>query len=232
MAVYFPGDKVTLTKLKSKVQSDYNGVAANDAHGLVFVCNQEVSLSERTEITSSVPGPIVLYHLERITAVLDQARMGPVRRQFALEDDTGYRLEALQTGGDTYAYIMLYHFDLNLCIARNLCVIRMGEFPLYDLRFRVHDLARGKDVLQTPSTELNSPADYVILEWPLPDDVYYRVFFHARNGNWHQDLQLKKSPAANCWLAATRVQGLQQLADFQHVDDGFAEEFGEPIWRQ
>ena len=32
---------------------------------------------------------------------------------------------------------------------------------------------------------------------------YYRIFFHARNGNWNQDMILKVS----CWLAATRYLG-------------------------
>lgn len=231
MAVYFPRGSVTLAQIKSKVQQDYAGVLANGAHGLVFVCNQELTLSEREDVERSVSGPLTLYHLERVTAVLDQPRMGPVRRQFSLEDETGYRLEALQTGGDTYAYAMLYDFDLTQNIARNLAVIRQGEFPLYDLRFRVHDLERSADIYRWPNAELNSPAEVLRVRWKLPDRVYYRIFFHARNGSWHQDLQLRKSVTDDCWLAATRVQGLQQAANFQHLDHEYASRFGQPVWR-
>ncbi len=59
---------------------------------------------------------------------------------------------------------------------------------------------------------------------------YYRAFFHARDGNWRQDLILKRSVEAECWLAATRVWGHQQAPAFQHVDHQYVEEFGPPVW--
>jgi hypothetical protein len=62
-----------------------------------------------------------------------------------------------------------------------------------------------KDVLDKSWGEINAPADYLLLQWPLPESAYYRVFFHARNGSWNQDLILRRSEAAQCWLAATRV---------------------------
>ena len=232
VAVYFPRDQQTLPTIKSKLQSDYAGVAKHDAHGMVFVCNQELTDSQRDELRASVSGPLELYHLERVTAVLDQPRMGPVRRQFGVElQDDAYRLEALQTGGDTYAYLMLYHFDMTENIAQNFVVIRKGEFPLYDLRIRLYDVDRGVDVLSLNWGECNSPADYKMVKWPLPDSVYYRVTFHARNGHWHQDLILRRSIKAQCWLAATRVWGHQQAPDFQHIDPEYLGEFGEPGWR-
>lgn len=231
LAVYFPREQQPVATITAKLQADFAGVAKNKAHGMAFVCNQELTLGERDELRASVDGPLELYHLERVTAVLDQPRMGPVRRQFDLElQDDAYRLQALQTGGDTYAYLMLYHFDLAENIAQNLVVIRAGEFPLYDLRIRLRDMDRGLDVLEENWGELNSPADYRLVKWPLPDSVYYRAFFHARNGSWHQDLQLKRSTKANCWLAATRVWGHQQAPDFQQVDQQYLEEFGSPTW--
>ena len=188
-------------------------------------------MAERKELTESVRGPLELYHLERITAVLDQPRMGPVRRQFQLEDDSGYRLESLQTGGDTYAYVMFYNFDLALNIAREFVIIRRGEYPLYDLRIRIMDMDRGVDMLETPIGELNSAAVYSQVEWPLPPSAYYRIFFFARNGNWRQDLQLRRSSEAGCWLAATVVYGHQQAPVYQHIDNEFEHFFGAPIWR-
>jgi hypothetical protein len=231
MAVYFPREPVTLGSIKSKLQDDFAGVDTNHADGLVFVTNQELTLAERAEVEGCVDGPVVLYHLERVTAVLDQARMGPVRRQFSLEDASAHRLEALQTGGDTYAYVMLYDFNMALNIARNFVVIRQGEYPLYDLRFRMRDMDRNVDVFNWPNSELNSPADYLLVKWPLAEHVYYRMFFHARNGSWHQDLQLHRSESAECWLAATRVEGHQQAPDFQKVDHEYVAQFGEPVWR-
>lgn len=231
MAVYFPREQQRLKTIQDKLMLDYAGVTKNDAYGLVFVCNQELTLEERDALEGAVSGPLELYHLERVTAVLDQPRLGPVRRQFGLENDADYRLEALQTGGDTYAYVMLYHFDMTANIAQNFVVIRKGEFPLYDVRIRLHDLDSSVDVLNLNHGELNSPADYSMVKWPLPESVYYRVFFAARNGQWHQDLQLRRSVLAGCWLAATRVSGHQQAPDFQHIDSEFIAEFGAPEWR-
>jgi hypothetical protein len=231
MAVYFPRGQQTLRNIRAKLQADYMGVGANGAYGLAFVCNQELTLAQRDELAANVSGPLELYHLERITTVLDQPRMGTVRRQYKLEDNSSYRLEALQTGGDTYAYVMFYHFDLDLNIARNFVVIRNGEYPLYDLRIRIMDMVRGVGVLEGSLGELNSAADYKLVEWPLPPSVYYRIFFFARNGNWRQDLQLRKSPEAGCWLAATIVYGHQQAPEYQHLDNEFGELFGPPAWR-
>lgn len=120
MAVYFPREQQRLKTIQDKLMLDYAGVTKNDAYGLVFVCNQELTLEERDALEGAVSGPLELYHLERVTAVLDQPRLGPVRRQFGLENDADYRLEALQTGGDTYAYVMLYHFDMTANIAQKL----------------------------------------------------------------------------------------------------------------
>ena len=180
MAVYFPREQQPLATIKAKVVADFAGVAKNGAQGMVFVTNQELTVGERAELVSSVEDAVEVYHLERITAVLDQPRMGPVRRQFGLEiKDEAHRLESLQTGGDSFAYLMFYNFDLPTNVARELVLIRVGEFPLYDLRLRLREMHVGQDVLQHNWGELNSPADYVHVEWQLDEAQYYRVFFHA-----------------------------------------------------
>jgi hypothetical protein len=69
------------------------------------------------------------------------------------------------------------------------------------------------------------------LRWPLRESVYYRAFFFARNGSWNQDLQLRKSVKASCWLAATRVVGERGEVRLERCDSGFVEEFGPPQWR-
>ena len=99
----------------------------------MFFCNQDLTLAQRDKLTASVSGPLTLYHLERITAVLDQP--GSVRRQYKLEDDSSYRLEALQTGGGTYAYVMFYHFDLELNIAQNVLVSSQENGARIDVRW-------------------------------------------------------------------------------------------------
>jgi hypothetical protein len=225
MAVYFPRGQKDFSSIKRKFLEDLSRVEANDANAIAFVTNQEVTLGERKALKEAAGSvPIELYHLERVTAILDKPEMAGVRKQFLRIDFSGTemrheveslrseviqaqkRLEGLQTGGETFCYWMLYHFDMTKALARNFVIIRQGEYPLYDVRIRIRDMDAGKDVLEKEWGEINSPADYLIVEWPLPPSVYYRIFFHARNGSWNQDLLLKRSSSAECWLAATHVK--------------------------
>jgi hypothetical protein len=82
MAAYFPRGQQTINEIKKKFLSDYQGVAANNAYGMAFVTNQELTDGERTNLESAVGGPVEIFHLERVTAVLDRPAMHPVRAQF------------------------------------------------------------------------------------------------------------------------------------------------------
>lgn len=142
------------------------------------------------------------------------------------------RLEGLQTGGDSFCYFMLYYFDLENPSARDIVVIKQGEFGLHDLQLRVTDMDTSTDIFQKAWGELNAPAGYLNGRWALPPKIYYRIFFHARNGFWNQDLILKKSEKAQCWLAATRVLGHNgRDVIFLHIDNEYESEFGLPEWR-
>ena len=174
-------------------------------------------------------------------ALLDQPSMREIRDRFlgsydmlaavnAAVDEATHRLLATQTGGDTFCYWMLYHFDLDASIAQNFAVIRNGEYPLYDVRIRILNMDTNKDVHLEAWGELNSPADVRFVRWELPSDIYYRLL-HVRNGSWNQDLQLSRSEKARCWLAATRVLDRTGAEVFRHVDSEFEPEFGDPMWR-
>lgn len=83
MAVYFPTEQQPFSAIKAKLRHDVEGVIKNEADGLVFVTNQQLPLSQRRVLRELVsPIPLDLYHLERITAILDRPGMAPVRRQF------------------------------------------------------------------------------------------------------------------------------------------------------
>jgi hypothetical protein len=139
MAVYFPRGQQSFGAIRKKLLDDHKGVAANDAAGLVFVTNQELSLSERRTLSAAATTPVEIYHLERVTAILDQPALYGVRAQFlGIAEPSGStadalvqgqaRLEGLQTGGDSYCYAMLYSFDLEAAVAQQLVLIRQGEF--------------------------------------------------------------------------------------------------------
>lgn len=232
MAVYFPRGQQRIGMIKKKFRADLAGVDANNADGIAFVTNQELTVTEREEVSGSTDKLVELYHLERCVTVLDQPRMGPGRRQFHLEDeDAEARRLAMVTGGDTYAHVMLYHFDLVEAVAQQLTVIKDGEFPLYNVNVRIIDMDTGQRRFAAEWGDLDAPAYFWSAKWSLKDENYLRVFFRARNGGWHQDLILRRSDQDRCWLAATRVFGLQQAPDLQHIDHEFRERFGDPVWR-
>ena len=89
MAVYFPRGQKYFDDIKNKFLSDLEGIKTNNADALAFVTNQELRLSERQKLHESAGNsPIELFHLERITVILDQPEMHGVRNQFLQIDLT------------------------------------------------------------------------------------------------------------------------------------------------
>jgi tetratricopeptide (TPR) repeat protein len=86
MAAYFPRGQQSFATIKRKFMADFRGVRRNHAKGMVFVTNQELALSQRTELDTGVDGATEIYHLERVTTVLDQPRMAAIKRQFLAID--------------------------------------------------------------------------------------------------------------------------------------------------
>ncbi|HEY4184598.1 MAG TPA: hypothetical protein VGP07_05980 [Polyangia bacterium] len=83
MAVYFPRGQHAFSAIKAKVFADMAGAKENDAAGIAFVTNQELTLSQREELTDGAGDfKVELFHIERVTAILDQPRMANVRKQF------------------------------------------------------------------------------------------------------------------------------------------------------
>lgn len=251
MAVYFPRGQQDFNEIKKKLLNDLKGVTSNQAGALAFVTNQELRLGERESLQKAAGKiPIELFHLERIATILDKPEMISVRKQFlridfteeilrqeveALKNDVlvaQRHLEAVQTGGDTFCYWRLYNFDIVQSIARDFVIIRCGEYPLYDVRFRILDMNDNREIMSRQWGEINAPADCLNIQWILPESAYYRIFFHARNGSWHQDLLLKRSTSAGFWLTATCVRGNMGEIRFEYIDNCFISEFGAPTWRE
>lgn len=83
MAVYFPRGQQEFNDIKKKFLHDLKGVKSNSADALVFVTNQELRLAEREDLKNAEGEvSIELFHLERITAILDRPDMAGVRKQF------------------------------------------------------------------------------------------------------------------------------------------------------
>ena len=83
MAVYFPRGQEDFASIKKKFRDDLKGVKPNKADALAFVTNQELRLAERDDLCKAAqPIPAELFHLERITTILDTPEMKGVRKQF------------------------------------------------------------------------------------------------------------------------------------------------------
>jgi hypothetical protein len=249
MAVYFARGAKRFRTIKDKFVDDLRGVKKNKASGIVFVTNQELRLDEREALKKICRAKRVglhLYHLERVTTILDSPAMAPVRKQFLRVGEDGPVLEAvagvaaqqkhlaaLQTGGEAFCGWSLYQFDLSANCAMWCCIRKHGTYPLFGLHVRIIDMDADitRPIMTRDFAELNAPAVFFGPPWPLRPSVYYRGFFQARNGSWHQDLILRRSEAAQCWLAAERVVGQDGRVLREAEDKEFAGEFGEPRWR-
>lgn len=83
MAVYFPRGQQNFRAIKQKFEADVEGVRPNSIEGIAFVTNQELTLSQREAFDKlAEPISVELYHLERITTILDAPEMARVREQF------------------------------------------------------------------------------------------------------------------------------------------------------
>jgi hypothetical protein len=82
MGVHFPRGQQAFKDIEDKFRADVEGAHKNQADGLAFVTNQELRLAERQTLNSAWPERVELYHLERLTTILDSPAMAGVRKQF------------------------------------------------------------------------------------------------------------------------------------------------------
>lgn len=82
-AVYFPRGQKPFREIKKKFIADYLGVEKNNAEGFVFVTNQELKSSERTQLcTQYGDKQIAIYHLDRITHILNNPANYAIRLEY------------------------------------------------------------------------------------------------------------------------------------------------------
>jgi len=95
MASYFPRGQQDFKTIEAKFMNDLASASTNDVHGIAFVTNQELRQAERRELTEAANLRVELYHLERLTAILDQPSMASVRKQFLqIGDSVGQPAES------------------------------------------------------------------------------------------------------------------------------------------
>jgi len=152
------------------------------------------------------------------------------------------RVESFFTGGDSFVFLKIPTALVVFGRMAQSYLIKMGEFPPYDVRLRVCDLRaqpaifahhRVGDVSGGSIADFGAPVTEGPLVGPIPEDSCYRVFFTARNGAWIQELIMKKSAKTPGVAAVTRVMtGALQVpkAILYEKDLGYEAEFGYPKW--
>ena len=84
-AAYFPTSEKTLSEVKAKFVHDLDGVGNNKADGIVFLTNQALTPTERQVLIDEADGlghKSIIYHLERLRALLDSPSGYGVRLEF------------------------------------------------------------------------------------------------------------------------------------------------------
>jgi hypothetical protein len=82
-AAYFPRGQKAIKEIKKKFNLDIKGIKKNKVSGLAFVTNQELTLGERKELKDiGKPHTIEIFHLERLTHILDTAKNYGIRLEF------------------------------------------------------------------------------------------------------------------------------------------------------
>jgi len=82
-AAYFPRGQKTFAEIKKKFIADSKGIKKNNVSGLVLLTNQELTLRERKNLKDiGKPQSIEIFHLERITHILDTPKNYGLRLEF------------------------------------------------------------------------------------------------------------------------------------------------------
>ncbi len=83
VGIYFPRGQRSFAEIERKFRDDLRDARRSEPFGFAFVTNQELRLAERDNLTEiALPQTAGLYHLERLTTILDSPSMVAVRKQF------------------------------------------------------------------------------------------------------------------------------------------------------
>ena len=82
-ASYFPPTSQEFKSIKDKFLHDYEGVGSNGANGFAFFVNQRITPTERAHLVALTDLDLIeIYHLERLTSLLDSPRGYGLRLEY------------------------------------------------------------------------------------------------------------------------------------------------------
>lgn len=111
-ACYFPRSQQTFSTVKKKFIADCKGIEKNQVDGIVFITNQELSLSERKQlIDCNIGYKTEIYHLERLVNILNSPNNYGVRLDFLDIEMTKEELLSCFVQRDKYFSRMISKID-------------------------------------------------------------------------------------------------------------------------
>ncbi|WP_197025049.1 type II toxin-antitoxin system PemK/MazF family toxin [Paucisalibacillus sp. EB02] len=81
-ACYFPRGQKEFNEVKKKFIGDLEGIEKNKVDGLAFITNQELSVGNRETLKGLSKNPVEIYHLERLTQILNKTENYGVRLEY------------------------------------------------------------------------------------------------------------------------------------------------------
>lgn len=137
------------------------------------------------------------------------------------------KIANLFTGGNSFCYYLLGFPAMTENRLQGI-LMHEGEYPLHDIRIRIVNSAKldklikkyggntwkvwkeAQEIIHIPTFRGVAQADAFDPEyfkyWNLPKEIdkqSYSIFFSARNGEWHQQISLRR--IEDKWKFATRV---------------------------
>ena len=212
-AAYFPTADQPFRKIQDKFEHDLPGVARNSADGLVFLTNQSLTPRERkvlTDLASDAGHKSILYHLERLRAILDGPAGYGVRLEFldiemVREEQLSFFSKWDQSFSDRLNEHSLFivrqisnKLDALMAPAESL---RQQVFDLTELAQRTISLAGSTDPVRSDKAAVSGLSSSVpSSQWTIPGLclLHTALLFEAPLGT-----QIGKLRTTQIWIAGS-----------------------------
>jgi len=139
------------------------------------------------------------------------------------------------TGGDSYAYLKFTALTNDGGVP---VVFHRGKYPIYDMNMRLFDLRKMGTIIHQPIADWIAATGGIIAignlmpsgswtTWKAVslgsiEDRNYNVFFDARNGFWHETINMRSVNGE--WTEAIEVwrqSGKKDILILEDIDRGF-----------
>ncbi|WP_136661339.1 Fic family protein [Nitratireductor sp. XY-223] len=151
-AAYFPTTDKTFNAVRKKFNDDVEGPIRHNRDGIVFITNQHIGLADRQELeelAASKGKLCILYHRERIRALLDSPAGYGVRLEFLrLPMTEAEQLAYFDSSRNKLEYALERHSREIRNLARKIDTLQVGQnFAVETVARIAHSLGEDVDVL-------------------------------------------------------------------------------------